>query len=75
MLLFFHLAGTSACSNGLFYCENKPYKGTYIMSSRVNDGICGRHKLSQIKGGLRKFFEIDKKNSELYWNYVFIQIY
>ncbi|KAK3796942.1 hypothetical protein RRG08_032244 [Elysia crispata] len=32
--------GTSACSNGLFYCENKPYKGTYIMSSRVNDGIC-----------------------------------
>ncbi|GFR67114.1 protein kinase C substrate 80K-H, partial [Elysia marginata] len=32
--------GTSACSNGLFYCENKPYKGTYMMSSRVNDGIC-----------------------------------
>ncbi|XP_005090114.1 glucosidase 2 subunit beta isoform X2 [Aplysia californica] len=32
--------GTSACSNGLFYCENKPYKGSYIMSSRVNDGIC-----------------------------------
>ncbi|RUS72304.1 hypothetical protein EGW08_019936 [Elysia chlorotica] len=32
--------GTSACSNGLFYCENKPYKGSYIMSTRVNDGIC-----------------------------------
>ncbi|KAH9498447.1 hypothetical protein Btru_007504 [Bulinus truncatus] len=32
--------GTSACSNGLFYCENKSYKGNYILSSRVNDGIC-----------------------------------
>jgi len=32
--------GTSACPNGLFYCENKPYKGSYIISSRVNDGIC-----------------------------------
>jgi len=32
--------GTSACDNGLFYCENKPYTGNYIMSSRVNDGIC-----------------------------------
>lgn len=32
--------GTSACSNGLFYCENKPYTGSYIISSRVNDGIC-----------------------------------
>ncbi|BFY99147.1 hypothetical protein BsWGS_02186 [Bradybaena similaris] len=32
--------GTSACSNGLFYCENKSYKGIYILSSRVNDGVC-----------------------------------
>ncbi|XP_055885925.1 glucosidase 2 subunit beta-like isoform X2 [Biomphalaria glabrata] len=32
--------GTSACNNGLFYCENKSYKGNYIMSTRVNDGIC-----------------------------------
>ncbi|CAG5121391.1 unnamed protein product, partial [Candidula unifasciata] len=32
--------GTSACPNGLFYCENKSYKGIYILSSRVNDGVC-----------------------------------
>jgi protein kinase C substrate 80K-H len=32
--------GTSACNNGLFFCENKSYKGVYIISSRVNDGIC-----------------------------------
>jgi len=32
--------GTSACPNALFYCENRPYKGSYIISSRVNDGIC-----------------------------------
>ncbi|KAK7508152.1 hypothetical protein BaRGS_00000391 [Batillaria attramentaria] len=32
--------GTSACSNGFFFCENRAYRGTYIASSRVNDGIC-----------------------------------
>lgn len=32
--------GTNACPNGLFYCENKPYTGSYISTSRVNDGFC-----------------------------------
>lgn len=32
--------GTSACSAGIFYCENKGYQGETIFSSKVNDGIC-----------------------------------
>ncbi|XP_055376825.1 glucosidase 2 subunit beta [Condylostylus longicornis] len=32
--------GTSACSNGLFYCTNAGHRSKYIPSSRVNDGIC-----------------------------------
>ena len=38
----FICSGTSACSNGFFFCENRGHRGSYIMSSRVNDGICGK---------------------------------
>lgn len=32
--------GTSACSAGRFYCENRGYFGAHIFSSRVRDGLC-----------------------------------
>ncbi|KAI3381863.1 hypothetical protein SNEBB_005342 [Seison nebaliae] len=32
--------GTSACSNGQFFCKNLLYRPSTIPSSRVNDGIC-----------------------------------
>ncbi|CAA7269005.1 unnamed protein product [Cyclocybe aegerita] len=32
--------GTSACPNSKFYCNNEGHTGTYIPSSRVNDGLC-----------------------------------
>ncbi|XP_076462402.1 glucosidase 2 subunit beta-like [Babylonia areolata] len=32
--------GTSACINGVFFCENRGHRGIYLTSSRVNDGIC-----------------------------------
>lgn len=32
--------GTSACSNGIFYCENTGHKARYIPSTWVNDGVC-----------------------------------
>eukprot|EP00052_Salpingoeca_macrocollata_P011881 m.91756 g.91756 ORF g.91756 m.91756 type:complete len:459 (+) comp18246_c0_seq1:23-1399(+) len=32
--------GTSACSNGVFFCENKLHKPQLLPSSRVDDGIC-----------------------------------
>ncbi|KAH3902091.1 uncharacterized protein SCODWIG_00925 [Saccharomycodes ludwigii] len=32
--------GTSACSNGKFYCENEGFKSYYISSYKVNDGVC-----------------------------------
>lgn len=36
--------GTSACEGrpaAFFYCENKGHMPARILSSRVNDGICG----------------------------------
>jgi protein kinase C substrate 80K-H len=32
--------GTSACTNGRFYCINAGFKPSVIPSARVNDGIC-----------------------------------
>lgn len=32
--------GTSACANGRFYCRNIGFKGNYIPSAWVDDGIC-----------------------------------
>ena len=32
--------GTAACATGRFYCPNKGFKPSDILSSRVNDGIC-----------------------------------
>jgi protein kinase C substrate 80K-H len=32
--------GTSACTNGRFYCINAGFKPRIIPSSRVNDGVC-----------------------------------
>ena len=33
--------GTSACSNGRFFCANVGHKAALIPSSHVNDGVCG----------------------------------
>eukprot|EP00291_Cryptomonas_curvata_P007818 CAMPEP_0172179488 /NCGR_PEP_ID=MMETSP1050-20130122/16648_1 /TAXON_ID=233186 /ORGANISM="Cryptomonas curvata, Strain CCAP979/52" /LENGTH=170 /DNA_ID=CAMNT_0012852381 /DNA_START=185 /DNA_END=693 /DNA_ORIENTATION=+ len=32
--------GTSACSNGKFFCQNKGHKSKILAASRVNDNIC-----------------------------------
>ncbi|KAJ8502066.1 hypothetical protein ONZ51_g219 [Trametes cubensis] len=32
--------GTSACPNNRFFCVNEGHIGSYIPSSRVNDGLC-----------------------------------
>jgi Glucosidase II beta subunit-like len=36
---------TAACANGRFYCINKGFKGEFIPSARVEDGICGEKLL------------------------------
>lgn len=32
--------GTSACSNGLFFCENVGFESHFIPSFKVDDGVC-----------------------------------
>ncbi|KAG2220891.1 hypothetical protein INT45_013020 [Circinella minor] len=32
--------GTSACPNGIFYCQNEGHIAAYIKSYAVNDGVC-----------------------------------
>ena len=39
--LILPLAGTSACANGRFHCENVGHSPQFLFSSRVNDGFCG----------------------------------
>ena len=34
-------AGTSACPNGHFYCQNKMFIPLLLNSSMVDDGVCG----------------------------------
>lgn len=33
-------ARAAACANGKFYCVNKGFRGVYLPSSRVGDGVC-----------------------------------
>ncbi|CAG8639345.1 8536_t:CDS:10, partial [Cetraspora pellucida] len=35
--------GTSACSNGKFYCRNEGHIPSSIPSSRINDGVCDEY--------------------------------
>jgi len=66
--------GTSACSNGRFYCRNLGYRGEYVFSSWVNDGICDccdgsdewNNKNVQCKNTCREKAEVElkKKNFE-----------
>lgn len=42
VLISVFLTGTSACANSTFFCENVGHIPAYILSSRVNDGVCGK---------------------------------
>ncbi len=71
--------GTSACSNGQFYCQNLRHKSELISSSRVNDGICGMlllfhsHLASALvflsfKGEKKKDYSSICRGDNLKWN-------
>jgi protein kinase C substrate 80K-H len=34
-------AGTAACPNGHFYCENKFFLPLLLNATMVDDGVCG----------------------------------
>jgi len=46
--------GTAACPNGRFYCAQRGFKPSLVISSRVNDGICdccdGGDEWAQVSG-------------------------
>ena len=42
--------GTSACSNGSFWCRNRGHVGRFIPSSMVHDNICGACQMLRCTG-------------------------
>jgi protein kinase C substrate 80K-H len=55
--------GTSACSNGRFFCANKGFRGKYLPSSLVADGVCdccdGSDETNSPKSKCRNTCEVD----------------
>ncbi|RYH31747.1 hypothetical protein EON65_02040 [archaeon] len=66
--------GTSACSNGVYYCLNSGYKVTKITSSRVDDGICDccdgsdEGKVTQCSNTCKQQAERERAQLEQTWS-------